>query len=74
MVVKNLSWNEHTANKNHSLLPRSLRVWLYAIQAVVRRLCYCIFFFNQVGWIIQNCQFLVRVCFNQSIKFLRKGF
>jgi len=25
MDVKNLSWNEHIAKKNHSILPRSLR-------------------------------------------------
>jgi len=28
MEVKNLSWNEHTAKKNHSLLLRSLRSFI----------------------------------------------
>ena len=47
--------------------------WLWADQAVVRLLCCWIFFFSQVGWTIQNCQFLVRVCFNQSIKLWEKA-
>jgi len=39
MEIKNVSWNEHIANKkNHPLLPKSLLGLIVANQAVVRLL------------------------------------
>jgi len=47
--------------------------WLWANQAVIRLNCCWTFFSDLAGWTIRNCQFLVRVCFNQSIKFWEKA-
>ena len=47
-------------------------VWLWANETVEKQHFCWIFFFSQVGWTIQNCQFLVRVCFNQNTEFWEK--
>jgi len=70
MNVKNISWNENKKFKATILFCRRVSgVWLWANQAVEKQHFCWIFFFRQVGWTIQNCQILARVCFNQSIKF-----
>jgi len=66
MKIKNHSWNEHIANtNNHPLLPKSLRGLIVGKSGCGKTTL----LLNLAGWTIQNCQFLVRVCFNQCIKF-----
>ena len=72
MNVKNISWTENKTIKTITFFYRRVcGVWLWANQAVEKQ-HFCWIFFSQVGWTIQNCQFLLRVCFNQSIKFWEK--
>ena len=73
MEIKNFSWNEHIANKNnHPLLPKSLQ----GLTVGKSGCCKTTLLLNlllQPGWLdYSNCQFLVRICFNPSIKFWKK--
>ena len=70
MEIKHLSWNENVTNKNnHPLLPKSLRGLIVGKSGC----CKTTLLLNLLlrpGWLdCSKLQFLVRVCFNQSIKF-----
>ena len=69
MEIKNLSWKENVSNKNnHPLLPKSLRGLIVGKSGCGKATLLLNLLLRLAGWTIQNCQFLVTVCFNQSIK------
>ena len=70
MEIKNLSWNENVTNKNnHPLLPKSIR-GLIVSKSGCGKTALLLNLLLRPGWLtIRNCQFLEKVCFNQSIKF-----
>ena len=75
MEIKNLSWNENVSNKNnHPLLPKCLRGLIVGKSGCSKTTL--LLNLLRPGWLsirtIRNCQFLIRVCFNQSIKFWKK--
>jgi len=69
MEIKNHSWNEHIATKNnHPLLPKSLRGLIVGKSGCGKT--NLLLNLLQPGWLDDSkLSVLVRVCFNQSIKF-----
>jgi len=75
MEVKNLSWNEHIANKNnHSLLPKSLR-GLIVGKSGCGKTTLLLNLLLQPGWLdYSKLSVFGKILFRPEYKILRKGF
>ena len=73
MEVKNLAWNENQSKRcNHHLLPKGIRVLIIG-KSGCGKTTLLINLLLRPGWLdYTNINFLVKVCFNQSITSSRK--